>query len=366
MLRRYLLREIVAPFFAWAGLLFVLFFVMAFLRGTDFLLGSAVTAGDFARFTLSLSPQFVVQAMPIALLLAILLGLGRLSEDRELVAMQALGIRPSAFFLAPLMLGVLLSLVMLGLAFTLQPWGMSSLRSVAQDIIRRNLVSDIRSGTFHEEVPGLTLYAEKVEPGNRWTNVLLFDGRDPAAPVLAVSQHGHVGSNEAVSSVVFELTNGSAHRASRATTEYTTLEFEQGSFRADVGEAFFQNNKFRTTSEERTPAQLQSDLDQARERGEPTSRLQTQLHWRFGQIVMPFAFACLGTPLALSRRRGGRGRGFLLTLASYVGFYVLARAAVQFGEAGQIPGWLAGQLANVVFIAAGLALMVLVDRRGAV
>ena len=150
MLRRYLLREIIAPFLAWVGLLFVLFFVMAFVKGNEFLLGSAVTPTDFARFTVSLAPQFVVQSMPIALLLAILLGLGRLSEDRELVAMQALGMRPSRFFAAPLTLGLLLSGLMVVLAFTLQPWGMSSLRTVAQDIIRRNLVNDIRSGRrFH-------------------------------------------------------------------------------------------------------------------------------------------------------------------------------------------------------------------------
>ena len=131
MLRRYLLREIVAPFLAWTALLCVLFFVMAFLRGTEFLLGSAVTLTDFARFTVSLMPQFVVLAIPVALLLAILLGLGRLSEDRELTAMQALGVAPSSFFRAPVVLGVVLSGVMLTLAMTLQPWGMRSLRLIA-------------------------------------------------------------------------------------------------------------------------------------------------------------------------------------------------------------------------------------------
>jgi lipopolysaccharide export system permease protein len=365
MLRRYLIREMVAPFFAWAALLFVLFFVMAFLRGTDFLLGSAVTVTDFARFTLSLAPQFVVQAIPIALLLAILLGLGRLSEDRELVAMQALGMPPSMFFLAPVVLGLMLSGVMAGLAFTLQPWGMKSLRSVAQDIIRRNLVSDIRAGTFHEEVPGFTLYAEKIDPGNQWSNVLLFDGRDPNSPVLAVAEQGHVGANDSLASVVFDLSNGSVHRATHATADYTTLEFEQGSFRADVGETFFQKNTFRSTNEEHSPAELQHDIQLARARGEPTNRLESDLHWRFGQLLMPFAFSCVGTPLALSRRRGGRARGFLLTLAAYVGFYLMANTAKHLADSGAISPWLSGQLANLLFVGTGCALMAWVNRRGA-
>ena len=332
---------------------------MAFLRGNEFLLGSAVTLSDFSRFTVSLAPQFVVQAIPIALLLAILLGLGRLSEDRELLAMQSLGVSPARFVVAPLMLGLLLSGVMFALAMTWQPWGMATLRSVAQDIIRRNLVSDIRSGTFHEEVAGFTLYAERVSPGNQWSNVLLFDARDPNAPVLAVAESGHVTTDEALSSVVFELSHGSAHRATRATTDYATLEFENGSFRADIGETFFQKNAFRSTNEEHSPLEMQQDIDDARARGEPTHELEARLHWRLGQMLMPFAFACLGTPLALSRsgRGGGRGRGFLLTLGGYVAFYVLARLSVQIGETGAIPTWLAGQLPNVLFIVTGLLLL---------
>lgn len=366
MLRRYLMREIIAPFFAWAGLLFVLLFVMAFLRGTDFLLGSAVTVSDFARFTVSLAPQFVVQAIPVALLLAILLGLGRLSEDRELLAMQALGAAPRVFFRGPLVLGVVLSGVLFALAMTLQPWGMASLRSVAQDIIRRNLVNDIRSGTFHEEVAGFTLYAEKVDPGNRWTNVLLFDGRDPNAPIIAVAEHGHVITDAARSAVLFELSHGSAHRATQASADYTTLAFESGLFRADVGETFFQKNAFRSTSEEHSPIEMQRNIEQTRARGEPVKQLEAQLHWRLGQILMPFAFACVGAPLALRRRRrSGRGSGFLLTLLGYVGFYVLARTAVQIGESGTIPSWLAGQLPNIVFVCVGVLLMHGVNQRGA-
>lgn len=200
MLRRYLFNEILAPFGAWTGFLSVLFFVMAFLRGMDFLLGSAVTAWDLVRFTASLVPQFLVQAIPIALLLATLLGLGRLADDRELIAMQALGVKPRVFFRGPIALGVVLSVVLGGLAFTLQPWGMRSLRQIAHDIIRRNLVSDIRSGVFHEEVPEFTLYAEQVEPGNRWTNVLLFDGRDPQTPLLALGAKGSVQLDEQLAS----------------------------------------------------------------------------------------------------------------------------------------------------------------------
>lgn len=365
MLRRYLFQEIVAPFAAWTGFLSVLFFVMAFLRGMDFLLGSAVTAWDFVRFTASLAPQFLVQAIPIAMLLATLLGLGRLADDRELVAMQALGVKPRVFFGGPLVLGLVLTLVLAGLSFTLQPWGMRSLRLIAHEIIRRNLVSDIRSGVFHEEVPDFTLYAEKVDPGNRWTNVLLFDGRDRETPLLALGARGAVQPDERLENVVFVLEDGSVHRARGFSEDYSTVGFSRAEFKADVGGAFFQKNNFRSVREESSPLELLEARRAAFEKGEPTLPIEVTLHWRLGQALMPLAFAFLGTPLALSRRGGGRAFGVMFSLMSYVGYYLIARAAVQVAEKGELSPWLAGQAPNLLFVVVGVLLMVRVERRGA-
>ncbi len=101
ILARYLLKELLVPLVVWVAFLFLLLFVMQFLRGTEVLLGSAVTLGDIGRLILYLAPHFLVMALPIAFLLAILLGLGRLSEDRELTALQALGISPTQLLAGP-------------------------------------------------------------------------------------------------------------------------------------------------------------------------------------------------------------------------------------------------------------------------
>ncbi|HMK73287.1 MAG TPA: LptF/LptG family permease, partial [Myxococcaceae bacterium] len=94
LLVRAVLRELGGPLAVWVAFLFLLLFVMQFLRGTDVLLGSAVTVGDYIRLAVNLSPHFLVMALPVGLLLAVLLGLGRMAEDRELLALGALGSPP--------------------------------------------------------------------------------------------------------------------------------------------------------------------------------------------------------------------------------------------------------------------------------
>jgi lipopolysaccharide export system permease protein len=364
MLRRYLFREVLAPFLGWVGLLCVIFFVMAFLRSTDFLLGSAVTAWDVGRFTLALLPQFLVQGIPVALLLAILLGLGRLSEDREVVAMQALGVSPFEFVRGPLLLGALLSVVMGVLANSAQPWGMRTLRQIAHDIIRRNLVSDVKPGVFHDELRDLTLYAQDVEAGGRWRNVFLFDGRDPTNPLLAFGRRGTVQNSEVLETIAFVLEDGSLHQARRDTEEYSLVTFSRADFRADVGETFFRKNNFRSNREEQTVFDAWQARQAARARDEVNLSAEVTLHWRLGQLFMPLAFAVLGTPLALSRRRGARGWSFFFTIGAYLAFYLSWRTASQFAERGEFPVWLSGQLPNLLFFAAGLLLLWRVTRRG--
>src|SRR5262252_1003123 len=119
---------------------------MQFLRGADVLLGSAVTTRDMARIIFFLSPHLLVMALPVAFLMAILLGLGRLGEDRELTALQSLGIAPSQILVLPVAAGVLLGAVMLVFSFSAEPWGLTAVKGVINEVIKKNVVGDVKPG----------------------------------------------------------------------------------------------------------------------------------------------------------------------------------------------------------------------------
>lgn len=362
MLGRYVVRELLAPFAAWSAFLAFTFLLVAFLRGTDVLLGSSVGAGDLARILAYLTPQLLSQALPVAFLLAVLLGLGRLSEDGEVTALQALGVAPWRLMAPALALGVVLSGWQVLMAFTAQPWGMAGASAEANELIRRNLMHDVKPGVFHERVKGFSFYAEEGSPSAGWRNVLLIDGRDPQTPLLLLARRGRLRS-AAGGDLVFELEDGSIHQPRPASSSYATIDFGRADLLAGLGEARLLQNRFASPYEEVTPVQLWARW-RAAEGTPPAQRLEAAFHWRVGQLLMPLAFAMLAAPLALTRR-AGRSRGFVFTLAGYGAYYTLARSGVQAAATGKLPALLAGQLANLCFIAVGLGLMVLVSRRGA-
>jgi lipopolysaccharide export system permease protein len=187
------LRELGGPLAVWVAFLFLLLFVMQFLRGTDVLLGSAVTLADYGRLGLNLAPHFLVMSLPVGLLLAVLLGLGRMAEDRELLALGALGSPPWQVARVPLALAAVIGAFILLLASTAEPWGLKQVKQVVAQVIKRNVLGDVKPGVFYEDLTNLTLYARGVDARRGvWTQVLVHDERDPRAPLLVLANEGKV------------------------------------------------------------------------------------------------------------------------------------------------------------------------------
>jgi len=92
MLDRAVLRELLFPFLmAVAG--FVLFILLnLILQLSDFVIDRDVAWSDLLRALVYKMPDLFVIGLPIAVLFATFLALGRLKHDRELIALQASGI----------------------------------------------------------------------------------------------------------------------------------------------------------------------------------------------------------------------------------------------------------------------------------
>ena len=267
LLARYLLRELLVPLLLWVAFLFLLLFVMQFLRGTEVLLGSAVTPWDFLRLILHLSPHLLVMSLPVGFLLAILLGLGRLGEDRELLALLSLGATPWQLARVPLAVGGVLGVLVLLLASTAEPWGLKQVKVQVSEVIKKNVLGDVRPGVFYEDLTDLTLYAQEVDRERGvWTHVLVHDDRDPRAPLLVLAHEGTVNPSGRGASLAVGLQGGEVHRAEHTGTDYAVLSFRDGSLSIGVEDSILRKNHFRSPKEELTPRELLAAAEEARER----------------------------------------------------------------------------------------------------
>ena len=101
---RYLAREILVPFAAAVVFLTQLLIATQLLADAEVLFGSGVSALDLGAVVAALLPHLLGFILPIAFLPGAAVGVRRLAEDREVVALSAAGVSPARLVRVPLAL----------------------------------------------------------------------------------------------------------------------------------------------------------------------------------------------------------------------------------------------------------------------
>lgn len=362
LLDRYLAREILLPFLA--GLVFLTQILLAtqILAQADVLLGAGVSVLDLFRVATDLVPHFLGYVLPIAFLLGAVVGVGRLAEDRELVAVSAAGLSPARLARVPLCLGLAVAVVALWIGLGLEPAGLRAARLRVNDLIRKNVTSDVRAGVFYEDLPGVTLYAESTR-GGRWQHVLISDRTDPAAPLLALSQGGRLEPTGQGDDLRLVLDRGEVHREELRAEEYVAARYQRATITLGIGAALSDRNRLVGSPFELGPGEIVARARAARDPGE-ARRWWAFLHRRIAGPLSIVVFGLLAVPIAGSRR-GGRAFGYAATLVAVVAYYAVLRLGEGLAQRGVLAVWLGPNLPNVALALAGVAALALMERRGA-
>jgi len=365
VLDRYLLREIAAPSLASLAMLFLLMVALQLLRRVDILLGTQVRPWDLLELLWDLTPHYLVMALPVSVLLGVLVGLGQLSEDRELDALYSAGSSPWRLLVAPGIVAASAGLVVFGLALGPESRGLVRVRQKFDALLKLEVQRNVKPGVFYDEVTGLTLFADSIDPETGdWRDVLVNDERDPRAPLLILAEGGRVIAEPGNDAIVLQLGRGEGHRQQSSDDDYTALRFQSASIAISVEDSLLRKNTLRSPDDEKSLLRLWRETF-ARPRVAAWRLTAVALHRRLGMVLSVLAFVWFGVPLALvpSRAGGARARGYLLAALSLIGYFVLLRLGGGWGQEGRVWPWLSGQIPNLAFLAAGSAAWIRIGRR---
>jgi lipopolysaccharide export system permease protein len=371
IIHRYVAREIAVPAATSLAFLFQLLIALQLLRRTDVLFGSDVGLGDVARLLVNLTPHYLTLAAPIALLIGVLVGLGRLAEDREVEVLLGAGAPPALFAVAPLLLALGVGLLVLGLELGPEPAGLQAVRQQIDEVLKRGVQRDLKPGVFYDQVTDLTLFAETIDPATgEWRHVLVHDERDHQAPLLLLARSGGVVPASDVVAVPdvsdgamkLRLEDGEAHREGDG--DYSKVKFKSAILNIGVEGSLLRRNTFRSPDEELTLAELWAEIRRQRVANGWWQVPAVAFHRRLGLPLAALTFVWLGVPLAIgTSARGSRARGYLFGILAIAGYYILQHLGIGWGADGKLAPWLAGELANAVALGAGAVAWVVVGRR---
>jgi len=366
LLDRLLLREIAIPLGVGLLAILQLLFILQLLQLNEVVFTSAVTVSDLMRLTAALAPHFLVSAVPLAFMLGVQLGLGRLAADQEVLALSASGTHPLRLYRVPLAIGLGLAVIVAGLTQWAEPWGLQQLNRVLNDVIKRNLQSGLEPGIFNDALPRFMIYVTSEDPAENsayatWHGVLIEDDVGDGAPLLALAELGRI-EDVGGPALALRLFRGELHRM-EAKGE-TVARFQEGRFVIGVQESVASKNRFVRNEAVLTSSMMRDRLSELQRQGEvrESARLRVEMVRRWAVPLACFAFAFLGVPLAVAFR-GGRASAYIATLAAFIAFYLLSRFGLALAENG-MNAWVAGFLPDLVVLALGGAATLQLVRNG--
>jgi lipopolysaccharide export system permease protein len=360
---RYVLSEILIPFTG--ALLFFLFVLLMFqiINLVDFFVVHKVSAYWVLQLLGYLALSLLQPAIPIAFLLAVLLGIGRLSTDGEIMAMRAAGLSPRQILRPVLLAGIALFALGAGVNSYLTPWGTRMFRYELFRISNTKVMSSIKEGTFMEGFFDLMLYADVVDPnGNKLNRVFLYDPRNESNPTTVVANHGRILTGQAgpdgTPGVVLRLWDGKVYRSNPASAFVETIDF--GTY-----DIFLSLPTAKVVGVERPMTMDVTELrrkirEMNRKPGKDgedyreINRLTMEMWSRFAMAFACVVFALLGTAFGTVRSRSTKSNSVLICLLVMLGYWQVRTLALRYGEDGYLPPFLAAEIANLLLLALAL------------
>jgi LPS export ABC transporter permease LptG/LPS export ABC transporter permease LptF len=352
---RYLIREILPPFLLALGLFTFLLAVNPMLEYAQQFLAKGVALPTVAFLLVTVLPQALGVTIPMALLAGLLMGLGRLSGDREAVALLACGVSPMRLLRPILLFAVLAGLVDLYVMTRLIPDSNQRFREITASLLAQKGESEVKAGVFYTGFPGYLLRVREARPEGGWGGVMLADVKDPGRPRITLAPSGYLALEKEKHQVALVLP-GQSVRYLPGDEEgiYDTATAHDLRF-AISPEAVFGSGDIGRGLHEMTIADLRkAEAEKIAQHISPHPEI-LQRHQMFSFPVACLVFAVIGVALGIHTRKEGKLGGFTVGIGVIFAYYGIMQMAASLTKGGELPAEWSRWVPNIVIGIVGVA-----------
>ncbi len=360
-LTRYILRELGPP--TLIGFVFYTFIILMnqLFNFAELIIKRSLHASVVLELLALTLPHIIVLTIPMALLVGILIAVGRLSADSEVIAMQAAGVSPGAIYRPVFYFSVLAFLLNFALMTWALPWGNSRLQARRVELLTSAAETQIKPRVFFDQFVNRVIYIDDIDPGSGlWKGVFISDASDANQQRVIVAGDGRL-SVTAERQVWLELQNSATHvtTAGKADRYELNRNAAQRILLDDPRREAVQDQPLAKSLKELSLSELRARLARERAAGDDLDVrfINVEIHSRFSIPFACIAFGIIGLPLGITNRRGGKSSGFSLSIAIILIYYVLLNNGTDLARSGKLPVFLGLWLPNLILVPAGFWLM---------
>jgi LPS export ABC transporter permease LptG/LPS export ABC transporter permease LptF len=359
LLDRYVIRETLVPFSVALTLFTFLVQTRPMLDRAQELLAKGIKLGTVAKLLVLLLPQALGVTLPMAFLAGVLMALGRLSGDREGVALLACGVSPLRLLRPVLLMAVVVGAADMYTLVHLVPTNNQRFRVETFRILIAQSEGDIKPGVFYEGFPGKVVYVRERKPGTtRWSGVLLADTSQPGRPpALTFAESGYLDINAERQQAMIVLEGEAVQYVPGQSGAVYDVARARDVRIAVPAESIFGKISLPPGLAEMTIPELRAAEAAKRAAVPPISPHPEvmQRHQMFSFPVACVVFALIGLALGLHTRKEGMLGGFALGMAGIFVYYGIMQLCASMAKGGTLPSEWARWVPDIVLGAVGLA-----------
>jgi lipopolysaccharide export system permease protein len=322
--RKYLLAELSGPFLLGLASFSLVVLLHRFSRIADLVIGRGVSPRLIGRLLLALFPPFLELTLPAAFLLAVLLGLGRLTADSETAALASSGVGMRGIAGPVLMAGGIVFSAALLVVWHGIPWGYKETQRVLARIVAERTGAGATEHVFREITEETLIYPDRVSAdGQRMDGIFLSFRPAGEEPLLVFAREGRFDPADKEGVVSLGLSDGTIHNEQPGKGVYRLAAFREMSFRLplEIPDALGEDDPRGMTIPELS-RKIAAGGGTARKAG-----YRYHFHKRLSLAVSCLSFGLLAVPLGMAQRARGKSSAFAVTMVLILVYYFFMTAA---------------------------------------
>ncbi len=359
ILRNYFLQEFIGPLFLALGVLsFVMVLVGNLRKIADLVINKGVDFFSVIKIFVFMMPYIVTYALPIAILVAVLLSLGRLSSDNEIIAIRSSGINLFRLILPLVIMGLILSLFLVIFNDRAASYAHYAYRKTLIEIGVKNPTAAFEEGVFIDSFQNYILFIYKVDQKkNKLFNVRIYEPQGENKPTRTiVAKSGEFVTVPEKNIVKLKLIDGTSDEPDPQNPAiFYKLNFKNYFMNLNLSGTTDTGN-IEKKIKEMTIQELRNEIIKLRKENIEPAPLITEINEKITLAFSCLVFILLGSPLAIITRRREKSINIGIAILIIITYYPLFIGCEALGIQGYINPAIALWLPNILFGGIGVIL----------
>ena len=361
LLDRHILRELIGPFlFGVAAFTSLMFAGKELFKLTELIAEYHAPLGKAAQLMVLHLPSLVVVTLPMAMLLAALLGFGRLSGDSEVVALFASGTSLYRIALPVIVMSVVVTVLSFALNEFVAPRTNWKHELIVSELKDEPLSSDKPYSWFDAE-NGVMKTVYCVGGYNASTRTLRdvmvtrFQNNKPIVLIYG-KEAVWKGANRKDGN---EWWFKEGYSQSLGTERRLIVPFRESEIREiKINKTPDQLALYQKKHDQLSFSQLREYIRMRQNEGADVNKDRVRLYQKIAMPLCTLVFALIGTPLGLRPHRSSSAMGLGLAIVIIFGYWILMHYMTILGNNGAVSPATAGFVPTLVGTCTGIALIV--------